>query len=799
MLAAQLLAAADLWLFVTTAARYADQVPWDFLKQAADRSAAVAIVLDRTPDGAVAEVSSHLAPDADRPGVARLAALSRCGRGRSTGDGLLPRSDVAEIKDWLAALAADTEARSRVVRQTLEGAIRSVAQKSHLIADAATEQVAMQARLRRDADQAYSEAISAVDRASADGTLLRGEVLARWQEFVGTGELLKGLETKVSWLRDRMGNVLRGKPQQAGQVTVAVESGLHTLILEHAEDAAEKSAASWGALDAGRALLESAGSDLGRASRDFRARSERTVREWQQAVLDMVRTEGADKRSTARFLAYGVNGLSVALMVVVFASTAGLTGAEVGIAGGSAVVGQKLLEAVFGDQAVRRLAHDARVDLNQRVSALLEEENRRFLAILDALEISGESPQELRDVSRRVDDLRFAQRSLSDSVAGQHKSADGLLRRAAPERDGGDHVSALMAGAKRLLGRRSDLGDQIGGLEQAVDSARGRIDDAVVDPVAAVVERSGARLKLSPEHTVVAIAGATGSGKSSTFKRAGRSRPRRDRRTPSHHVVGHRLHLGRPGRCGGPAGVGWVSRCATRPPATPCSTRPRRPATLKGLVLLDLPDHDSTEVSHHLEMERLIVCSDLMIWVLDPQKYADAAIHQRFLQPLAAHRDVMLVVLNHIDEVPRDKRQGMVEDVKRLLALDGLEGVPVFTTSAKLGDGIPELTKEIAKRVKDKKAARGSLPHRREGRRPEARVGLRHGAARASCPRPRATSSPTPSPTPPACRWWSRPWPARAGCAPRGPPAGPPSNGSPGSGPTRSSACTSTSTPREPT
>ncbi|MEP6816407.1 MAG: ABC transporter, partial [Marmoricola sp.] len=110
-------------------------------------------------------------------------------------------------------------------------------------------------------------------------------------------------------------------------------------------------------------------------------------------------------------LAYGVNGLSVSLMVVVFASTAGITGAEVGIAGGSAVIGQKLLEAVFGDQAVRRLAESARKDLNARVLVLLEEEKRRFVGQLDKLEISMTSPEEIREVSRRVDDLRFAQKT----------------------------------------------------------------------------------------------------------------------------------------------------------------------------------------------------------------------------------------------------------------------------------------------------------------------------------------------------------------------------------------------------
>ena len=420
VLAAQLLAAADLWLFVTTAARYADQVPWDFLKQAADRSAAVAIVLDRTPAAAVAEVSSHLARMLTVRGL-RDSPLFAVREGNVDNDGLLPASDVAEIKEWLGALAADADARSRVVKQTLEGAIRSLAAKSHLVADAAMEQVDMQARLLRDVDQAYDHAVRTIDEASADGTLLRGEVLARWQEFVGTGELIRGLESKVSWLRDRISNAVKGKPQQAGRVTVAVESGLHTLILENAENAAERTAAAWQSLEAGRQLLDEGGQDLARASRDFRARSDRAVRDWQQGVLDLVRKEGADKRTTARFLAYGVNGLAVALMVVVFASTAGITGAEVGIAGGSAVVGQKLLEAVFGDQAVRRLATDARRDLNQRVQALLDAERRRFVERLDKQEVSTTSPEEIREAARAVDDLRFAQkRAERDQSAVPH-------------------------------------------------------------------------------------------------------------------------------------------------------------------------------------------------------------------------------------------------------------------------------------------------------------------------------------------------------------------------------------------
>jgi energy-coupling factor transporter ATP-binding protein EcfA2 len=406
-LAAELLAAADLWLFVTSAARYADQVPWDYLKAAADRSTAVAVVLDRTAPEAVQEVASHLARMLTARGL-RDSPLFTVIEGEVDADGLLPAEAVAPIREWLDLLASDASARAAIVKQTLDGAVRSVARRSHDIADAQADQIAMVARLRADVDRAYDDAVAKVDEASADGTLLRGEVLARWQEFVGTGELLRTLETKVGWVRDRVVGWVKGKPQQAERVTVAVESGLESLILEQAETAAERASASWRSVAAGQHLIEDSGAGLDRASRDLRAGAERAVRDWQHGVLEMVRTEGAQKRSTARFLAYGVNGLSVALMVVVFAHTAGVTGAEAGIAGGSAVVGQKLLEAVFGDQAVRRLAENARKDLNRRVSVLLDSERARYLDVLDALAVEPEGADRLREMARRVDDLRFA-------------------------------------------------------------------------------------------------------------------------------------------------------------------------------------------------------------------------------------------------------------------------------------------------------------------------------------------------------------------------------------------------------
>ena len=421
-LAAQLLAAADLWLFVTSAARYADQVPWGFLRQAADRSTAVAIVLDRTADEALQTVSTHLARMLASRGL-KDSPLFTVTEGQVSEDGLLPAAAVADIRRWLESLAEDADARAAVVRQTLEGAVRTLTRRSHDVADAGIEQVAAVTRLREDAEASYDEAVRGISKASADGTLLRGEVLARWQEFVGTGELLKSLENRVGWVRDRIVNAVKGKPQQAQRVTVAVESGLETLILAHAEAAAERAEASWRSLASGQALLAEAGEDLGRASRDFRRRAEREVRDWQSDLLEMVRTEGADKRTTARFLAYGVNGLSVALMVVVFAHTGGaLVGAEAGIAGGGAVLGQKLLEAVFGDQAVRSLAERSRRSLERRTADLLDAERRRYTDLLDSLAVDPEAPERLRVAARRVDDLRFAARSSAGSAVEHPQS-----------------------------------------------------------------------------------------------------------------------------------------------------------------------------------------------------------------------------------------------------------------------------------------------------------------------------------------------------------------------------------------
>jgi hypothetical protein len=135
-------------------------------------------------------------------------------------------------------------------------------------------------------------------------------------------------------------------------------------------------------------------------------------------------------------------------------------------------------------------------------------------------------------------------------------------------------------------------------------------------------------------------------------------------------------------------------------------TRREDESELDGVVLLDLPDHDSTEVAHHLEVDRLVDLADVLIWVLDPQKYADAAIHDRYLAQSVEHQDVMLVALNHIDTVPEERRESMLGVVRRLLDADGLDRVPVLPVSAKDGTGVAELKAEIARRAAEKQSTR---------------------------------------------------------------------------------------------
>ena len=377
-LSGQLLNAADLWIFVTTANRYSDAVPWTLLQKAGERGVTVCVVLNRVPAGAEQQILPELEALLESRSLdpALLQPIAEVPLGPA---GLIPANQIEDLLQWLQALAASTAERQRLAAQTLRGALEQLVLDLDTVRRAAAEQDAQVGDLQELTERRFEQALDKTLDSLHDGSLLRGEILARWQDFVGAGELMRGIEGTIGRMRDKVAGFLTGKPPAMRKVETAIETGLHTVLVNEITRACQDVDRQWIASALGTELLLETSSP--RPPANLPEQSSQTIRAWQGDVLEMIRTEGAGKRKTARLAAFGVNGIAVALMVVVFASTAGLTGLEVGIAGGSAVVGQKVLEAIFGEDAVRRMAARASVMLEGRCRELIEGNQQVYTAV----------------------------------------------------------------------------------------------------------------------------------------------------------------------------------------------------------------------------------------------------------------------------------------------------------------------------------------------------------------------------------------------------------------------------------
>jgi GTP-binding protein EngB required for normal cell division len=240
----------------------------------------------------------------------------------------------------------------------------------------------------------------------------------------------------------------------------------------------------------------------------------------------------------------------------------------------------------------------------------------------------------------------------------------------------------------------SGLSGRLAALDRVVEVGRGRLDPPVLAAAEQLAGKAADRLRLGAQHTVVALAGTTGSGKSTLFNA----------------VIGQDISatgLRRP-TTSAPYAAVWGATAAVELLDWLDVGRRHQVAgseELDGLVLLDLPDVDSVQVDHRLEVDRLVELVDLVVWVVDPQKYADAALHDRYLAPLRAHADVMVVVFNQVDRVPPAARQGCLDDLGGLLRNEGLGGVPVLATSARTGEGVPALRERLVTAVAAHRAA----------------------------------------------------------------------------------------------
>lgn len=454
-LAKELLSAADLWLFVTTANRYADAVPWELLHEAAARSIAIAVVLNRVPEGDEEAIENDLRRMLDEAGIHAVLIHTVTEQPRDE-SGMLAPVSLAPLTLWIRELGADAPARAAIARQTLAGAVETLAGNLQVLAAEQARQQAAHQSLATIAAEEYEDALTTIDGALSDGSLLRGEVLSRWHDFVGTGDFFRSLDSTIGRLRDRVGSALRGQPAAAQKVEDALESGIHAVVLDAAARASENTRTRWRTSRAGRSLLarldapqavsvappaasaapeqnaESKG-EVQSAEDIFSAAVAEQIRLWQGSVLEMIREEGADKRKRARFLSLGVNATAVMLMVAAFSLTGGITGIEAGIAGGSGVVGAKLLESIFGEDAVRRMATRARTDLLERMADLLTEHAQPFTAVLEETDPQADA----EDIHRAAEQVQ--------NIAAEMSAQSQTTQRQTTQRQAAAHTNGTVA------------------------------------------------------------------------------------------------------------------------------------------------------------------------------------------------------------------------------------------------------------------------------------------------------------------------------------------------------------------
>ncbi|WP_274558575.1 GTPase [Streptomyces spiramyceticus] len=304
------------------------------------------------------------------------------------------------------------------------------------------------------------------------------------------------------------------------------------------------------------------------------------------------------------------------------------------------------------------------------------------------------------------------ERDASDD-GGEGRWDDGLIARrvaeaAALSDDPGPAAPETPEAYDELPG-----GDTYGGvlrgrldaLRELVGLSRTRIEGGTLAEAGRVLDEAAARQRLSARHTVVAIAGATGSGKSTLFNAlagvqisdTGLRRPTTSAPIACSWTDGAAGLLDR---------IGIPGRLRRRP-----ALGRERDEALDGLVLVDLPDHDSAMTAHRDQVDRVLKLVDAVIWVVDPEKYADVVLHERYLRPLAGHAEITFVVLNQVDRLPGDAADQVLDDLRRLLDEDGMAvgehgepGATVLSLSALTGDGVGELREMLGQFVQDRGA-----------------------------------------------------------------------------------------------
>ncbi|MFN8519455.1 MAG: GTPase [Chloroflexota bacterium] len=382
-LADALLERADLCLFVTTATRYADRVPWDVLGRVAERGLPLLVVVNRMPpDPADAQrVLDDVRRLLEGSSVVTERILGvREGDLAAAGDALGALA-VAPLLDRLDALADDREARRELAARALDGALAGTTPLCRSVAADLDAMAADAERLRAFAATDHAQELVLLLERVGDGSVLRGEVIGQWHSFVGADQVTRWFSSGVGRIRAAIGTLIRGAPvAPVAAVEQGVSDGIAARAVAAASDAARSTATHWSAEPDG-ARLVGGHPGLWSASEDLAARARAELHEWMAGIAADVAATGATKRGVARGLSLGVNAGAVTIMLGAFMATGGVTGAEVGVAAATAFLNQKLMNALVGEAAVQEMIEHARDDLADRLRGLMDQERGRFDAL----------------------------------------------------------------------------------------------------------------------------------------------------------------------------------------------------------------------------------------------------------------------------------------------------------------------------------------------------------------------------------------------------------------------------------
>ena len=381
-----LLEIADLVIFLTTATRYADQVPWEVLGRARARGVPMMAVLNRMPpepEDADAVLRNYLELlERGRTGNESLEIVAIPeGALDPERDALDPQA-IAPVRNALDRLVASQEERRALARRGLAAALNGMPAAVEAIAGQIDEEQQAVADLRGTAERAYALARGTLTDELRGGTFLRAEVLRQWQGFIGAGRvarfLTEGLGKAAATVRSL---VQPGPPAPAAEVRDAAFADLTALAVQHADSAAHRTAAAWSATRYG-ALALAGDEALWRSSPGFAVRLTHDLDVWARGIGHRIRKLGARRKGWALVASIGVNAVGTSAVLAVFVHTGGLTGTEVGITAATAVVNQKLLEAIFGEANVAAFVSRARGDLGLLLDEAFTAELARYATAL---------------------------------------------------------------------------------------------------------------------------------------------------------------------------------------------------------------------------------------------------------------------------------------------------------------------------------------------------------------------------------------------------------------------------------